>query len=498
MIDVKVTNAFFSENLMSNSNKTLREGVFLKAKVMESNGDDITLILENGEILEAKTNINLGSLKSKLLTFLVKSIEDNKIFLQPINQEDLLSSNIGKESVEEKINIFINKVLDIYNLPKTVENEYIIKTILSLKMPLSQDNIIKTIKYLDKINSLINLGNEEEIITIDSGISPLNDSIMRLIKVNSNSETAGSIIDMSESVNSSFNDLTNMAFKETEIGSSKFTNVTEMLNSKIESIFHGNTTSINIINKTVMLMNLGYEVSIDNYESLTKLSSHGEGIIRSLLELVNHLMSYNQSDNILLNEDMDLLNEINISTINLKDDNAISKDNIKSFLIKINSVFELIQSATVNRKNLNKETNSKLESFLQNIKLFHKINSYYPFIQLPIEFSEKNSDGNITILKKKNKYKKNSYVFYISINTKNLRKVDVLCNVTYEKIILDFIVEKEFIGYFSGRIKDLKKSLERIGYGNILVNFKEDIETDLTNLFIDDDLLLNYNINIRV
>ena len=40
VIDVKVTNAFFSENLMSNSNKTLREGVFLKAKVMESNGDE--------------------------------------------------------------------------------------------------------------------------------------------------------------------------------------------------------------------------------------------------------------------------------------------------------------------------------------------------------------------------------------------------------------------------------------------------------------------------
>ncbi|MFA5524454.1 MAG: hypothetical protein WDA24_08850 [Tissierellales bacterium] len=495
---MKVTNTFLNDNLILNNDKSLREGLFLKAKVLETSEEDITLALENGEILEAKTNINLSSLNNKLLTFLVKSIEDNKIFLQPIYQDDYNIASVEKLSVEKELKLFINKVLDTYSIPKTSENELIIKAILSLKMPLSQENILKTNKYLEKLDSLINLGNGEEIITVDSGVSPLNDSIMKLIKVDYNTENSGKVLSVDDPLNSNNNNFIDKNTKEVETSYREFINVTEMVKKSLKSILGENTSSMDFTNKTVLLMKLGHEISIDNYESLTKLLDSGEGMIRPFLDFVERLKVNNSSDNSLLIETLDKLSEIDIKTINFKDNNGFDKDSIKSFINKVNSLFVQIQSLKTNNKNLNKEVSIELEGLLQDMKLYQKFNSYFPFVQLPLMFNEENDECNITIMRKKNKSKKSNYVFYISLNTKNLKKVEIICNFDYEKVILDFIIEKELIEYFSKNIIDLKKNLEKLGLGIVIINLKEDKTNFPSNIFVDDDFLLNYNLNIRV
>lgn len=494
---MKVTNAYLNEKLSINNNKPLKEGLFIRAKVAEINGDDITIVLENGEILDAKTNIDLENMKNSLLTFLIKSVQDNKIFLLPIDEGSLLISNIENGDAENKVELFINKVLDDYNLPKNKENVQIVRTMLSFKIPLTQENVTKVIKNLDKINNLKNVQREDKIITFNSGRSPLNENIMKLIKVDSSTDIIRHSYN-SEASHNSFSDLTNIVVQNNSTGNMKFIDVTEIVYSKLESIFPEHNTSTDTINKLVCLMNLDIEISIENIEILTNLLNKGEGITKPLFELFSYLKNHSRSDNIFSSENIDLFNKIKFKPLKVNYENNFNKENVKLFLNEINDLWEQIKSSIINKKNIIKELNIKLDDFFQSIELHNKINSYYSFVNIPIEFNEEKDNSHITILKKKNKLKKNSYVFYISLNTKNLKKVDILCNINYEEIKLDFIVEKEFVSYFTRKLKHLRKSLVNLGYQNIEINFKEDKESDLLSMFIDEDLFLNYNLNIRV
>lgn len=493
---MKITNTYLNENILIN-NKSLKDGSFFKAKVIEVNGENVIIVLDNGELLEAKTSINLENMENKLLTFLVTSIEDNKIFLSPTNQEELTISNNINYTTERKEELFINKVLDAYNLPKSDENIHVIKTIFGFKMSLSQENIINVIKSVDKLNNLKGMQQDDKVYIINSKKSPLYENVMKLIKVNTSTDIVRST-NTDELIHSNFAaGSKNNVDPISDTSDINFIDVTETIYPKLDTFFPEHTTSMNIINKVVFLMKLGLDISLGNFEKLMNLIDNDDGIIKPLFELLDYLKDHSQRDNEYTNEQVDILNKANFKLVKIDDKNTFNKESVKTFLNEMNSILEQIKPAISTKKNTAKDLNTKLNNFFESIELNNKINSYYTFIHVPIEFNKEKSNNNVYILKKKNKSKNNNYSLYISLNTKNLRKVDVFCNINHESIKLDFIVEKEFMSFFKKKFDDLTKSLNKLGYQNILIDFREDKENDLINMFIDGELL-NYNLNVRV
>ena len=148
--------------------KVLIEGTTIKARVLEVNGSNVRVLLESGELLDAKTLINLEGLKNRLTTFFIKSIEDGKLILSPANSKDFnLISDISIDS-NSAAEGFISKVLAQNNLENNEENILLIKTAINNKMSLTKENIDTLIKTLDKIEGLINIGQDERILAIKS------------------------------------------------------------------------------------------------------------------------------------------------------------------------------------------------------------------------------------------------------------------------------------------------------------------------------------------
>jgi len=269
--------------------KVLKEGTTIKARVLEVNGSNVRVLLESGELLDAKTLINLEGLKNRLTTFFIKSIEDGKLILSPANSKDfnLISDrSIDSNSAAEG---FISKVLAQNNLENNEENILLIKTAINNKMSLTKENIDTLIKTLDKIEGLINIGQDERILAIKSDKSPTADSVMNLLKVKSDMIEYGKL----EVNNQIYDTIKLQKPSDGSMGNIRedveLVDVTEVVHSKLEAIFSEDISKQSLINRVVLLTRLGMDTSLDNIEKLDNLIDKGEGIIKPLLDLLEFI-----------------------------------------------------------------------------------------------------------------------------------------------------------------------------------------------------------------
>jgi len=490
VIDLRIINSYLNSNFIVENNKKLNEGLIIKAKIIEINGECITMSLGNGETIEAKSNINLDSLKNKFVTFFVKSVENNKVLLTPL---DL----VEKEIADDQPNSFINKVLDAYNLPRSQENKEIIKNALNFNIPLSKENVVRLVKSVDKINSFRNIQHGERIITFNSEESPFSEDILKLVKINhyevmpkntSNLNLLQKDFKVSE-------DLLDFTVLNDEINEMDFIDITEPITFKLQSLFPSNTAFANIITKVVFLMNLGYKVSIDNIEKLTDLLINEKGVSKPLTDFMQLIKSYNEDYYI---EDTDKPNKMPFEILKLKSVNDFNKENIIKYLNEINEMLRDISFSFFKKKSTFRRLEARLNKLYEDLEMQDKINYHFPFISLPISINDQQDNSNVIIFKKKNKLNKSFYVFYISLNTMNFQKVDILCTISKNKIKLDFIIKEEFLSYFKGKTKNLEKALEDLGYEITSLRFNEHKESNILNIFVDDDVDFNYNLNVWV
>lgn len=478
--------------------KVLKEGTTIKARVLEVNGSNVRVLLESGELLDAKTLINLEGLKNRLTTFFIKSIEDGKLILSPANSKDfnLISDrSIDSNSAAEG---FISKVLAQNNLENNEENILLIKTAINNKMSLTKENIDTLIKTLDKIEGLINIGQDERILAIKSDKSPTADSVMNLLKVKSDMIEYGKL----EVNNQIYDTIKLQKPSDGSMGNIRedveLVDVTEVVHSKLEAIFSEDISKQSLINRVVLLTRLGMDTSLDNIEKLDNLIDKGEGIIKPLLDLLEFIEGDKQRVEGSLDENADFYKNIDFELIKIDRENRISRESIENFFRELKDVIEQLPSYIKSNKSLSRELDIRLNKFLDNLDLHSKMNTYYTFVHIPLKFNEEKENSSLIIVKKKNRQYKKSYSVYISLNTKNLKKVDVYCSINDGEIRADFIVEKEFRDYLSNRFKTLRKRLNSLGLNDVIINIREDERQDILNLFMENDLPSSYNLNIRV
>lgn len=494
---MKISSLNINDKLNNNS-KILTEGATIKARIVEVNGSNVTIMLESGELLDAKTLINMEELKNQLTTFFIKSIEDGRLILSPVNNEEINLITAKSIDFNKTSEAFVNKVITTNNLSNNEENSLLIKTMINNKMPLTKENIDTIAKNLDKIKGLIDIGQGERIFAIKSDISPTADSITKLLKIKSNIdeynnlELDNQIHDTTIKSQKTFNEVANNIQEGIEL-----IDITEVVHPKLENIFPKGMPKQSLINKIVLLTQLGMDISLDNIEKLNNFIDKGEGIINPLLDLLKFIKRDKQNSENFLKENTEFYKDMDLKLIKIDKENRISKESIKSFFQELKSVVEQLPSYIKSNKSLSKELDVRLNNFLDNLDLQSKMNNYYSFIHIPIEFNNEKDNSNLIIAKKKNKLYKNSYSAYISLNTKNIKKVEVFCSINDEEIKADFIVEKEFRDYLSKRFKILNERLYSLGFKKVVINIREDDNHNILNLFMENDLP-SYNINIRV
>lgn len=511
----------------------LKEGDVIKAKIVEVSDGIAKIDLGNGEIVSAKLDVPLNLLKGKIVNFLIKDIKENMLFMSPV-YEDLDFSN---EFILKNKNLIMDRILNLNNLSKDDNNLNIIKSIIGYRMPLNPENIQAISSYTEKIISLLNLKEGEEIQAIAIN-DPLEEDINKLVKVES--EVGSDLKDSSQSMTKNINtDITEKndefksisieflnkqkiqqdnnvsnIIKDNEIASNQkndiefkdilqqfdsensnrveFKKITNQIQNEISDIFPPPIDTQDIIQKLTFLVKSNIDININNLSRLKELLENNQTLNKDLGEIVELALKEGVIDNKTKLEILDKTKNIDLK-FDGKDDEKLSK-----FYKEISEVSEKILSQLSSIGKTSEELNTKVKNFNDNVEFFNKINENSTLMLIPFTLNNKQIENSLYVLSKRKVTKKSDNIkVYMVLNTNNLDSVKIFCDFSYDRLNVNFKVNEEHINLFNDSKQTLKNILESNGYENIFIYVNKEEKENVLDLISYDDTI-NYMLNIKV
>ncbi len=438
-----------------NKETTLKSGDIIKGMITAISGNDVTINLSNGNFIKGRTQIPLHDLKGKVVEFLVKEAGESKLILTPLQNNQ---SGIKQES------LFINNILDKFGFIKSQSNIDIVKALLKYKIPLKQETIDKMARSIGKLEDLTNIKTNEKLQVLSNSQSLLGEDIDKIIKVNNNQ------VNIQD-------------------------NITNSVKSNLENILSSQKNPSSLINKLAFLIKNEMKVSINNLSFLTDIINNKDFIEDDIKQLITEMGSKGY-DIEKVNQHLEkflqgkLLNFDSTDKENLKE----SIRNLTKLMEEINTTFKLHEGKEETVFNKSEIINSKLE-FLNNI------NQNSTFYYIPFKIPREDFEKNLFVLNKRRRNKKDDNIkVFISLDTSNIKKIDVLLHKFLDKLNINFTVESEkILKLLQSKEANLKKVLINCGFEDIYLDFnvKNENEVDPLEILSDEDTH-NYLLDVRV
>lgn len=156
----------------------------------------------------------------------------------------------------------------------------------------------------------------------------------------------------------------------------------------------------------------------------------------------------------------------------------------RELLTKLEQIRDYLQNSAVPNRG---EIIGRIDNLENNIRFMNELNNYSTYVQIPLSFNEKNTTGELFILKKGKGRKKidpESATMFISLDTENLGMVDSLVTVKKKSISLNIRASDEkVIEFIKENVDELYSRLKEKGYKLVAVKYR----------MMNEDLnLLNY------
>lgn len=453
---MRITNNI-SHNTQSNINKnnSLHKGDIIRGKVVSVDGNTATIDLGNGNQIKGKTQVSLEKFKGKVLNLMVKEANGSKIVLTP-----MMGSAEGKKEQE----IFIKNILDKLGLIKSGKNTEIIKTLTKYKMPINQQSIDKISVVLDKLEGLLNLGENEKLELISSKNNPLSEEIDKIIKSTDNQNNKGN-------------------------------KLTELIKSNLEHITSDREIDSSLVKKVAVLLKNDMKISINNLKYLSDIIDN-KNLLESDFEKLLQQMDKEGYKTEEIKNQLDKLKQIKILNFDSSD-----KELLKNSTKELTKLIDDIQNSFQLKGDTSQEISDRINSLNNKIDFLNKLNENSTFFYIPFKLPKKDLEKNLFILNKnKRNKKKDRLKIFISLDTSNLKKVDVIMEVYKDNLSINFGVEnKEILNFIKLKKDELTNTLESGEYNNTNISIKLNKEKKNDPLdLLAEDKGLNYLLDVRV
>ena len=353
----------------------LKEGDTIRAKVIEVKDGVAKIDLGNGEIVEGRLDVSSNLLEGKVIKFLIKDLKNNVLHMSPV-YEDMDFSN---EFVLKNESLIMDRILNINNLGKDEKNLSIIENMIAFKMPLKPEDIEAISRYTDKIISLLDLAEGEEIQT-PVGNKALDENINKLIKIIT-SNMSDEATKASENIKNTEN---TEATKQDNIKDVKLPNNTNRETGEFVELKSGQDLEEVFKNAQVQGENLE---GLEKQNSTEKNDSF-KAISAEFLNKQNINLDENQKSNIIKNSDTennpkitefkDVLNQFQEEETNIMQFKQITeqiKHEMKNIFSKSTRPEDIIQKLTfLVKSDIDVTINnlSRLTDFLENHQTLNK------------------------------------------------------------------------------------------------------------------------------
>lgn len=544
-------NEFSDRNMLSK----LKPGDKIRGKVLEIKGDLVRLELRSGEVVYGKSEIPLDFSNEKFMSFIVKEMGDNILSLVP----DYDSIELNDNYTIKNERLIMNKVLEFLGLEKSDENIELVKNMVKFNMPLDSESVQESLKYMDKLISLLNIEPNEDAYVLSKDIDHMKEDLANLFKLEkedmeaktrstsagtsdfeelefeeinysrdklgqpSNSEETaagkealkGTIVsdgadipekanierlknlidaldrDIKQKIEGNSPELELAEKERLQIEKSLYKNVTDEVKSELQKLFPEGKLTDKDIQKLVFLNRSEVKVSIENLKSLEGMLK-GESIAGELESILEAAVS----EKLLPPEDkikLQNMAEKIVSRLGEKDTEAI-----KDYKENINEILKEVSEKLSQESPKSEQLSKQIGSLGEKLDMYNKINekSMFMFVPLNIERDEV-KDKLYFMSKRRHGAQSETIRAYISLQTENLDRVSAVCDYRYGRLDISFKVAKDRAELFD-RTKDvLKTALSSVGYSDVNINVKEDIQEGILDM-ISDDSSINYMINVKV
>lgn len=434
-----------------NAGKAVRKlsfeiGEVFSARIVDEKTDngEVVLKLNNGWKFSAKLTRDINYDNNIFNKFIVEGYEDGKLkikLLPPDENKDTALNNIQENILKDYLN---NK-----------EDYNILKTLLDHSIPLTKENI-SNVKSIMKF--------KDSIIENPSKVEEFIEQYMKKNEIDKNSDRGQEVKKLLESF-----------FKELRGFS------TEEFATFIEN---------------------GIEINEDNIISFNKVFKQDAAIYRRLenisVKINEHKLPGENSENIKQENSVEVSNksmenglnkevisnsktvELNLSnslnrTIDKPAYNNLNKIVLDEINLKINDMKDTIKEL-INKVNLNKESFEKIVSAFGNnindIKLFNMMSEGYYYLDVPVNF--KNKDYNCKLIikddrKSGKKIDSKNVKLIASIKTINMGVIDTFIKVNNNNLNVDIKSEEKWIKLLEAAKDRLSNKITDMGY---IVNLK--------------------------
>lgn len=478
VISLRVSNLLLN-NIM-NQDEGLKAGAIVRAKILEMTEEFILIDIKGHGITKATLESDLVALKGEEVSFVVKSIVDNKVELKPLFSNDNLNENLPNSIRKDNS---ISLLLKNFNIKETDSSVLLVESLMDYNVPINQENLNEAIKTLDKTIQLTSLTEEDKVILLSELVSEdnkmlnlnqsLKEEILKLStenimenKQNISQEIIGNKTILEEVIPKNENAKEIILAEKSHIKNLLIVEKNDFLEkediSSIVKIMLGN----NVDNKEELIKIISFftknniKPSLNNIKNLKELNKDPVEFAKVFEEI--HLLVDS------------LKNNKNSKGFKLIENNLdFNKENIEKSTAKVEELKKIVDNIKENTTVNLKETLKNLEN---KIDFLRDMNKDLSFLFLPINFSKKDLEGALTILKgKKNKNPSdNKTNIFINLNTNNLGNIKISCEAMSDILSVNINIKREDLGLFQSMEKQLVERILNIGYNIDRINFIAD------------------------
>lgn len=453
----------------TNSNAKVTSSEILEAKIVSVEGDNVTISTKSGETIEAKLDGELPANKNQVMSFFVKHVGD-KVILTPA---DMMQTRIDSNS---KVLQFILKQNSIEPSEKNME---IVDVLLDNKMPVNKQLIETVAKFIDKLFMMTNCEDNEKIVSLLKSEDVSLEDIKNFIK----DKITTSDKQISSTEESVVKDVTKQV-KEI-LSNIKIANGQNQITQN-SSVIAKDSIGSNFTKAVVMLMKMDLDINLENLKIVDDFMSNDKGFIdeeiKDILEFAQkdeeQTVEKNKMEKPVQGEIKSAETEVQKKAMTSKLEGAETKilksaddesdklketvkDTVKKFINKIKSttiqkgkidvedITKDLKALTKNLQELQKgsvQKNSldeKIRLVDQKISFVNNLNQTYNVMYMPVELNFNDLQYNFALLKKNKASSEKKVGFYITVHTKNLDKIEVVCNIDNKRIQVKFFSEDD-------------------------------------------------------
>ena len=449
---------------------SLRAGDSLQGELVSVNGKDISLLLGDSVLLNAKMERELMLVPGQKMSFIVDSNHNGKLSLKP------LFANTGMEQNAMK-------ALEAAGIPVTDKTLALAEEMMRQGMPVNKQNLGSVYRQMGmhpdaQISDLVML-HKMEIPVTDENLS-----MMRLYQTNQHylfsdlqslsSKTADFLsemvqsqpVDVAQNFIKGFLDIFKTPVEtmqnEAQVSDSLKQNLTPGIEEMVTDVKTQADEGSATVAKTIISENT-VEVNEANALSSEEAEAQSKEEAQLMRLLKGDGGKAEGAKDALVQKLFNMLKEQFL----MKPEQMQSAEYVKAFYERLNEqvdkLKQLIKSAGKESSALGKE----VTTVKNNIQFMNQINEMYHYVQLPLKMNDNAANGDLYVYKRKQAKMgddgKLTALLHLSMPT--LGNMDVFLSLEGQKLSTRFCMEKEeMIDFIEQHIDQLNERLTKRGY----------------------------------